>query len=81
MNSAQRPRLEEFFLALLWIIGTGAWGYFGYNGYVQNITAGPAFNLAGFILSFFLLCLTVFGLRYALNTFRRIWTTDRKSVV
>jgi WD40 repeat protein len=75
MNSAQRPRLEEFFLALLWIIGTGAWGYFGYNGYVQNITAGPAFNLAGFILSFFLLCLTVFGLRYALNTFRRIWTT------
>src|SRR4051812_45274085 len=73
MNTGLRPRLEEFFLALLWLIGTGAWGYFGCNGYVQNITAGPGFNLTGFVISFFLLCLTVFGLRFALNTFRRIW--------
>lgn len=73
MNSGLRPRLEEFFLALLWLIGTGAWGYFGYNGYVQNVTAGSGFNLTGFVISFFLLCLTVFGLRFAFNTFRRIW--------
>lgn len=73
MNSSLRPRLEEFFLALLWLIGTGAWGYFGFNGYLQNITAGPGFNLTGFVISFFLLGLTVFGLRYALNTFHRIW--------
>ncbi len=73
MHSSLRPRLEEFFLALLWLIGTGAWGYFGFNGYLQNITAGPGFNLTGFVISFFLLGLTVFGLRFAFNTFRRIW--------
>lgn len=73
MNSGLRPRLEEFFLALLWLIGTAAWGYFGFNGYTQNITAGSGFNLTGFVISFFLLCLTVFGLRFAFNTFRRIW--------
>ncbi len=73
MNSGLRPRLEEFFLALLWLIGAVAWGYFGLNGYSQNLNAGPGFNLAGFVISFFLLCLSVFGLRFALNTFRRIW--------
>lgn len=75
MNSGLRPRLEEFFLALLWLIGAGVWGYFGYYGYRQNISAGPDFNLAGFVVSFFLLCLAVYGLRYTLNIFRRIWQT------
>lgn len=73
MNTGLRPRLEEFLLALLWLIGAVVWGYFGYNGYLQNLNAGPGFNLAGFVISFFLLCLSVFGLRFALGTFRRIW--------
>src|SRR5436309_16116656 len=69
-----RPRLDEFLLALLWIIGTGWWGYFGLVGYIGNLAESGQFNLTGFILSFYLLCLTVFGLRFVLNTFRRFWT-------
>ncbi len=73
MTTQTRPRLEEFLLALLWIIGTGWWGYFGLVGYIENISNWGQFNLTGFLISFFLLCLTVFGLRYALNTFLRLW--------
>lgn len=77
MTSQTRPRLEEFLLALLWIIGTGGWGYFGVVGYKENLTnPNISFNLTGFILSFFLICLTVFGLRFVLNTFRRLWTNS-----
>ncbi len=70
-----RPRLDEFFLALLWIVGTTAWGYFGVIGYGENIAFldSPRFNVSGFVVSFFFLCLTVFGIRYALNTFLRLW--------
>lgn len=76
MTTQTRPRQEEFFLALLWILGTAAWGYFGIAGYAENLSNysnNAAFNITGFILSFFLLCLTVFGLRFSLNTFLRIW--------
>ena len=76
MTTPARPRLEEFFLALLWLIGTGGWGYFGLIGYFGNLArmGDPDFSLIGFILGFFLLCLTVFGLRFILHTFRRLWT-------
>ncbi|MBN9390192.1 MAG: hypothetical protein J0I20_19350 [Chloroflexi bacterium] len=73
MHSSLRPRLEEFFLALLWLIGAGLWGYFGYHGYQQNLFATTDFNLAGFVISFFLICLSVYGLRYSLSVFRRLW--------
>ena len=75
MTTPVRPRLEEFFLALLWLIGTGGWGYFGLIGYFGNLArqGEPNFSLIGFILGFFLLCLTVFGLRFILHTFRRLW--------
>ncbi len=75
MTPQFRPRLEEFFLALLWIIGTFAWGYFGLVGFIENLgNNGTAeFSLTGFILSYFLLCFTIFGIRFALNVLLRIW--------
>jgi len=41
-------------------------------GYIGNLTDLPSFKLPGFVISFFLICLTVFGLRYALQVFLRI---------
>ncbi len=76
MTTQIRPRLEEFLLALLWLVGTCSWGYFGVIGYATNVLHldDSSFNLIGFILSFFLLSMTVFGLRFVLNTFRRLWS-------
>ena len=76
MTTYIRPRLEEFFLATLWLVGTLIWGYFGILGYTSNVNRfnpDDGFNLTGFILSFILLCLAVFGLRFVLNVFRRLW--------
>ncbi len=74
MTARTRPRLEEFLLALLWTVGTAAWGYFGVVGYIENLR-GTGFNLTGFVTSFFLICLTVFGLRFAFNVYLRLWRT------
>jgi WD40 repeat protein len=78
MTLQTRPRLEEFFLALLWIIGAVVWGYFGVVGYIENLSNynnDAVFNLAGMVLSFFLLCLSVFGIRFVLNVFLRLLPT------
>ncbi|MEI6045562.1 MAG: WD40 repeat domain-containing protein [Chloroflexota bacterium] len=72
MAQQTRPRWDEFFLAVLWTLGSGVWGTFGVFGYISNLTEPNGFKLAGFIISFFLLCLTVFGLRFALNVYLRI---------
>ncbi len=72
MKQQMRPRLDEFFLAILWTIGSLIWLYFGLVGYVGNLGDPINFKLPGFVLSFFLLCLTVFGLYYALRVFLRV---------
>src|SRR5690349_10201690 len=72
MAQQTRPRWDEFFLAILWTIGSLVWGYFGLVGYTSNLSEPNGFRLPGFVISFFLLCLTVFGLRFALNVFLRV---------
>jgi WD40 repeat protein len=72
MAQQTRPRLDEFLLAVLWAIGSFVWGSFGLFGYVGNLSDPSNFKLAGFVISFFLLCLTVFGWRFALNVFLRV---------
>lgn len=74
MTTRMRPRLDEFFLALLWTVGATLWGYYGVVGYAKTLTESEArFNLPGFVVSFFLLCLAVFGLRFALGVYLRLW--------
>ncbi len=72
MAQQTRPRWDEFFLAVLWTLGSFVWGSFGIFGYAGNLSTPADFKLAGFIISFLLICLTVFGIRYALNVFLRI---------
>jgi len=72
MSTTTRPRLEEFLLAVLWTISAPIWGYFGFIGYVANLFGPDEFSLPRFTLSYFFLCMTVFGLRFALNVFLRI---------
>ncbi|MEI7554980.1 WD40 repeat domain-containing protein [Candidatus Chlorohelix sp.] len=78
MPSVTRPRLDEFLLAVLWLITVPVWAYFGFVGYFINLFTPLSFRLPGFVIGFFFLCLLVFGLRFALKIFLRLPKTPPK---
>ncbi|NWJ46721.1 MAG: hypothetical protein HXX08_12650 [Chloroflexi bacterium] len=80
MSSVIRPRLDEFLLAVLWLVTVPVWAYFGLAGYFINLSEPPNFKLPGFIIGFFFLCLMVFGLRFTIKIFLRLPKTPPKWV-
>jgi WD40 repeat protein len=72
MDSYTRPRLDEFLLALLWLLSSCVWAYFGVIGFIINFKDFPDISLPGTILSYFFVCLAAFGWSFAISVFWRI---------
>lgn len=74
MATKTRPRWDEFLLAVFWTLAGIILLYFGFTGYTNNLAIfnSPKFSLPGFIISFSLLCMAVFGLVYALRVYGRL---------
>lgn len=75
MGTKTRPRLDEFVLAVFWVLAGLILVYFGTVGFISNYTEIIANNssaLPRFVISFGLLCLGVYGLTYSFRVFARI---------
>jgi hypothetical protein len=72
MDTYTRPRLDEFLLALLWFLSSCVWAYFGASGYLGNFVDLPRVSLPGILLSYFFVCLAVFGWTFSVGVFWRI---------
>lgn len=75
MGTRTRPRLDEFLLAIFWVLAGLVLLYFGTTGYISNysqILNSDNSALPRFIISFGLICFSVYGLAYAIRIFSRL---------